>query len=387
MPIVSPRYIYREDAGEALRDIIVERSVSKILIVTDRVIESTNHFGEVVEKIASTGAEHYVFSDVEQEPSFETARRIGLEALKLEADLIVAIGGGSVIDAAKGGYVLYEKPDVTLEELNPFEPLGLGRKAVLVAVPTTCGTGSDASFGIVLTLVRDRVKRKVALGHREVVPYASILDTAFLSTLPRSLIRNTALDALSHAVEAFVAVMANTYTDSLAKGVVLTIFSFLKKGIEKDEHALSQLHLAATMAGIAFTNAGLGLAHAIAHTIGPVLGLHHGLAVSIALPYVVAFNSSKDLSVKDKYESLVPGSSGEVDRFEVTLIRLYREIGHPTSYSEVVDVDIGEWRKIAEQLAPLVLEDATLAFNPVSVGVDDVEEVLLNAFTGRLDTS
>ncbi len=381
MEIVAPRSIlYRENVDDAIELIAPRRNVKRILVVSDKVISSTRHFSETIEELKKSGFSIRVIDWVSPEPSFEEAKQIAKEAVAFQADLFLAIGGGSVIDAAKGGYILYENPDVVLEELNPFEPLGLGEKALLVAAPTTCGTGSDASFGLVLSKIENGVKRKYALGHPEIVPYASILDTEFLETLPRDLLRNTALDALSHAVEAYVATTANDYTDALAERVVRIIMEELPRALkERGKEALSRLHLAATMAGIAFTNAGLGLAHAIAHALGPLLGLHHGLTVALVLPYVVKFNSQNSRDAKSKY-SMLSRLIGKENGFDRVLVDFYKLVGHPTKISKVVSVEKDKWEDIARKTARRALEDTTLAFNPVAVDEDEIVRILLEMY-------
>ena len=387
MLVTSPRRIYFDErASDAVASIAEEKEATRILIVTDRVIESTSYFKEVVDELRKSGILVEIFSGVEPEPSFETAKQIGITASRHKAELIVAIGGGSVIDAAKGGYILYEKPDIVLEELNPFEPLKLGGKALLVAIPTTCGTGSDASFGIVLTKIENNIKRKLALAHHEIVPYASILDIRFLETLPSHLVKNTSLDALSHAIEAYVAVTANIYTDAISEKVVETIILELPSALSRrSQSSLKSLHISATMAGIAFTNAGLGLAHAIAHTIGPILGLHHGLAVSIALPYVVGFNAANSSEAEEKYSSLFKKiravaqntSSSKLDEF---LREFYKKIQHPLSLREVVEIGREKWESIVNTISEKVLEDPSIAFNPVTVSSEEVKKILLEMY-------
>ena len=309
-------------------------------------------------------------------------KKIALLAERHGVNLFIAVGGGSVIDAAKAGLLMYEKGmDYDPTSLSPFDKLGLGRKAKLVAVPTTSGTGSDASFGIVLTRIKGSSKRKIAVGNYELVPYATILDPSFTVTMPVSLTRNTALDALAHAVEAYVAVMANPFSDALAEKAVEIIVGDLPIVLTNpgDIEARRRLHMAATMAGMAFTAAGLGLAHAIAHAIGPKLQLHHGLAVSLVLPYVVEYNMEHSETARNKYTRLSEimerkGYSGELDK---QLKQLYKTIGHPTRISELEKpLSQDEWESIVGSIALEALADPELAFNPVPIGQDDIEALL-----------
>ncbi|MET1101261.1 MAG: iron-containing alcohol dehydrogenase [Pyrodictiaceae archaeon] len=383
MFIVLPRTIYYAEATpDAVRHVTDQLSARRILVVTDKIVASLKQFQEVIASL-SRDYEIRVFDEVESEPSIETARRVAEEASKHSAEVILAIGGGSVIDAAKAGLVLYENPSIDLESISPFTPIGVGRKAKLIAVPTTSGTGSDASFGVVLTK-RENGRRKLALGSYELVPYATILDIEFTKTMPRELTRNTAVDALSHAVEAYVAVMSNPFTDSLAEKTVEIIFKHLPILLKDpgNEDSRRALHLAATMAGIAFTNAGLGLAHAIAHAVGPKLGLHHGLVVGLILPHIVEFNSSRDSNVRSKYARLskiVEEYSGRQPQedFRAHLISFYRDIGHPYRISHLPSPPSkDEWEKLVPEMAEKAMEDPELAFNPVPVAKEDIEGIL-----------
>ena len=383
MNIITPREIrYNVNAGEALLDLVESLGASRILIVSDPVIARHHVFEEVVKLVDSRGLSYEVFKDVEPEPSLETVERVAEEARVLEADLFVAIGGGSSIDAAKAGLVLYEKPSMNIEELSPLETIGIGRRSKIVAIPSTSGTGSDASFGVVITKIVSGKKRKIALGSYELVPYATILDPRLPATMPRDLTRNTALDALSHAVEAYVAVMATPYTDSLSEKVVATIFRLLPRVLENptDLEARARIHLAATMAGIAFTNAGLGVAHAIAHAIGPRLKLHHGLAVSLALPYVVEYNFVNSEEAKEKYTELSRRLSlwtNTRNNLPQQILRFYEKIGHPRRIRDLPSPPPqSEWKNLVEEISQEAMEDSELAFNPAPVGPEEIKSIL-----------
>ena len=297
---------------------------------------------------------------------------------------IVAVGGGSVIDAAKAGWLVYENPSADLETVNPFTRYGLGRRARLVAVPTTSGTGSDVSFGVVLTKRLNGGRRKLAMGSPELVPYATVLDPYIVRDLPRHLTLYTGVDALAHAVEAYVANTANHFSDALAEKAVQLIFTNLPRVLESpgDEQARLAMHVAATMAGMAFTASGLGLAHAIAHALGPRLGLHHGLSVGLALPYVIDYNSTASDQAKAKYEKLkrvLEGLVGLPSRpsFRDHVLALYDDVGFPKKVSELESPPSrSEWERMIRDVAEEAMQDPELAFNPAPVGVEEVVELL-----------
>ncbi len=388
MPVtVLPRTLFLgEHAVDALERLVDELDAKRVLIVSDPVVSTLPFFDEIVAALKKRVESLEIFSDVEQEPGVETARRVAEAARRINADLIVAVGGGSVIDAAKAGWLLYERPDVNPEEVNPFTRYGLGRKARLVAIPTTSGTGSDVSFGVVLTVERDG-KRKLAMANLELVPYATILDADIVKGLPRHLTLYTAVDALSHAVEAYAAVNANHFSDALAEKAVVLIFKYLPRVLENpgNEEARLALHVAATMAGMAFTASGLGLAHAIAHALGPELGLHHGLAVGLTLPYVVEFNAAKSTYASARYEVLkrlleLHGAEAKPN-LQTHIRELYEATGFPQRIRDLPEPPSrNEWEKAVRRIAERSLEDPELAFNPVPVSIDDVVNILTRMY-------
>ncbi len=383
--IVLPRHIlYAERAADAVARVAEELNARRILVVTDRVISGLAFYRQLIDALKGYGYTVYEFSDVEPEPSVETGRRVAEAAKKISAELIVAVGGGSVIDAAKAGWLVYENPSVNLESVNPFTRYGLGRKAKLIAIPTTSGTGSDVSFGVVLSKKIDEDKRKLAMGSPELVPYATVLDVEAVKGMPRHLTLYTGVDALAHAVEAYVANTANPFSDALAEKVVEIVFTSLPRVLSEpgDEQARLAMHIAATMAGAAFTASGLGLAHAIAHALGPALGLHHGLAVGLALPYVIDYNSKTCSRAREKYDRLkrileTLASLPPRPSLKDHVLALYEETGFPKRVGELEKPPTrDQWEKMIEKIAENALQDPELAFNPAPVGPDDVKSLL-----------
>jgi alcohol dehydrogenase class IV len=381
---VLPRYLFiGENLASALQRVVEELRAERVLVVTDPVVSQQPFFSEAVNALKHFVSDVVVFRDVEPEPAIETARRVAKLARDHKVDMIVAIGGGSVIDAAKAGWLIYERPDADPESINPFTYYGLGRLAKLVAIPTTSGTGSDASFGVVLTKV-DNGRRKLAMGSLELVPYATVLDVATVESLPRHLTLYTGVDALAHAVEAYVAVNANPFSDALAEKVVEIVFSDLPRILRNpgDREARLRMHVAATMAGMAFTAAGLGVAHAVAHAIGPLLKLHHGLSVGLALPYAVEYNEAVSGLAASKYRRLklvVESLAGREARPTLRdhILKLYEDTGFPRRVSELPDPPSrGEWDKLVPKAVEMAMQDPELAFNPAAVGPDEIRKIL-----------
>ncbi len=381
------RIIYNEPAPRALAEILSHRDSSAVLIVTDKRLASTKWFKDILEALSGSGLKYCIYNDVEPEPDMSIGQRVSLAARSCGADTIVAIGGGSVIDAAKAGAVKLVNPSIELDGIAPFVDIGLENSHLtLIAIPTTSGSGSDVSYGIVLTRISEGGREKVAVGSYEVIPYTSILDPSIPAGMPRSLTIATGVDVLAHSLEALVSTGSNPLSDALAVKAAELIFTRLPKVIDNpdDLDARAEIHLAATMAGMAFTNSGLGLAHAIAHPLGARLRTHHGATVGTVLPHVVKFNYSSD-QARAKYEYLkgileavvgLPRRETLVDHIE----RLYNRVGHPTRISGLAKISRDKYIEIARTVAEEALRDPDIAFNPVIPSVEDIEEILRSMY-------
>ncbi|MCE4598925.1 MAG: iron-containing alcohol dehydrogenase [Desulfurococcales archaeon] len=376
------RVIYGEPAGSALLGLLSAINASRILLVTDRGVSELGFFKRIVDELAASGLYIIVYDKVEPEPALSVADEVARLIVGESIDAIVAVGGGSVIDAAKAGLVKAVRPDVRVEDVAPFNPLGLElRKPVLIAVPTTSGTGSDASYGIVLTKHQDGRGVKIAVGSPEVVPFASILDEEATLKLPRKLTVGTAVDALSHSIEALVATTSNPLSDALAYHSAELIFTNLPKVVENpdDREARLKLHVAATMAGMAFTNSGLGLAHAIAHPLGAALRVHHGTIVGLVLPYVVEYNY-RSSSARSKYERLrriledingLPAMATLADHIK----SLYKTVGQPLRIRDL-GVSEGKYKSVVDYVSQEALHDPNISFAPIIPEPDEIRGIL-----------
>lgn len=360
-----PRQIYfQRDIVDSL-DTILEDS-EKILLITDKVI--FNLFGErIIKTLKNKKLE--IFKDVMPEPTVDSIEKSFLFYKDFQPDTIIALGGGSVIDFAKSMVIKFSYPEMDLRVVNPFEKLKLKNK--LVAIPTTSGTGSDASFGIVLT---DN-DRKIALGNYDLVPEITILDSS-LTPNSREIIRSTGIDALVHAFEALSANTSNILTDALSEKVIESIFNNLKKAMNNDENAKDIMHLSATMAGISFSNSGTALAHALGHSLGSTFHIVHGTAVGIFLPYVIEFNR-KDENTNKKYEKIEKLLN--TDNLENFIKSFYKEINQPLTIMEL-GIDKNTFINNLDQLVGKAIIDSELAFNPVIVGEEDIKNLFIKAY-------
>jgi alcohol dehydrogenase class IV len=261
----------------------------RLIIITDATLQRLGMVDRVCQALSPTGMEVAVFDQVESDPSLETARLGAQAMLAFGPDWILALGGGSVMDAAKAMWVLYECPDLLPEAINPIETLGLRQKARLIAVPTTSGTGSEATWALVLTDTVER--RKLGLGNRENLPDIAILDPELVMQLPARLTADTGLDALVHAIEGYTTTFSNDFSDGPCLKAAQLVFNYLPLAYQDGSDIGARTHLqnAATIAGIGFGNSMAGLAHGLGHALGGVFHVPHGRAVALFLPYTIEY--------------------------------------------------------------------------------------------------
>jgi len=319
-----------------------------------------------------------IFSDVEPDPDIETIRR-GVAAMnQFQPDVIIALGGGSAIDAAKGMWMFYENPDLDFRQLTlKFMDIRkrvvkfprMGRKARLVAIPTTSGTGSEVTSFSVIT---DRsTKTKYPLADYELTPDVAIIDPDFVMSVPPAITADTGMDVLPHAIEAYVSTFASDYTDALALHAIKLVFDWLPTACAQGDNrkAREKMHNASTIAGMAFSNAFLGINHSLAHKIGGAFHLPHGRSNAVLLPHVIAYNAAKPTKFVSfpKYESFIAD-----ERYA----EIARTIGLSfSSTEEGVRQLIQAVRDLMAKInVPLRLRDCGLDENPYMAAVPDIAE-------------
>ncbi len=350
-----------------------------------------------------------IFSEVEPDPSFDTVNK-GLAAMNIfKPDVIIALGGGSAIDAAKGMWLFYENPDADPEGLKlkfmdirkrTYKFPKMGSKTKMVAIPTTSGTGSEVTSFAVIT---DKVKnKKYPLADYELTPDVAIIDPDLVMSLPKSITADTGMDVLTHALEAYVSVMASDYTNALSEKAVGLVFEYLKKAYDNgdDKLAREKMHNASTIAGMAFTNAFLGVCHSMAHKIGAEFHLPHGRINAILLPYVVRYNSTKptkfvswpkyEYFVADqKYANIAKRVGLKADTVEEgvnslieAIKKLNEELNIPKSFKEA-GIDETEFLAKVDLLADRAFEDQCTTANPRVPLVSEIKQILIDSYYGK----
>lgn len=386
-------------------------NITRAFIVTDPGMVSLGYVDKILYYLRKR-TEHVhceIFSDVEPDPSIETVKRGAQMMDEFKPDVIIALGGGSAMDAAKGMWLFYEHPDVDFNSLRlrfldirkrAFKFPKMGNKAQLVAIPTTSGTGSEVTSFAVISDKKNNMKYPLA--DYELTPNIAIIDPQFVMSLPKSATGDTGLDVLTHALEAYVSVMASDYTDGLAMKAIQLVFKYLprayKNGAE-DAEAREKMHNASCMAGMAFTNAFLGLNHSIAHKIGGEYHVPHGRANAVLLPHVIKYNAStpskfvsfpkyKKFIADEKYAEIaaflgLPAKTTEegVQSLINAVIDLMKEVNEPLSFSEC-GIDEETYMRNVPDIANKAFEDQCTTANPKLPLVKEIEQIMIDAYKG-----
>ena len=386
-------------------------NIERAFIVTDPGMVKLGYVDKILYHLRNR--QHYVhseiFSEVEADPSFDTIMK-GVEAMEnFKPDVIIALGGGSPIDAAKGMWLFYEHPEADAEGLKlkfmdirkrTYKFPKLGEKCQMVAIPTTSGTGSEVTSFAVIT---DKEKnKKYPLADYELTPDVAIVDPDLVMSLPKSITADTGMDVLTHALEAYVSNMASDYTDGLAEKAVELVFQYLEQAYDDGTNKLARekMHNASTIAGMAFTNAFLGVNHSIAHKIGAEFHLPHGRINAILLPYVVRYNATKptkfvsfpkyEYFIADKKYSEIAKKAGlkakTVEEGISSLIEKIKEMNEhlniPKSFKDA-GIDEQEFLSKVDMLADRAFEDQCTTANPRVPLVSEIKQILLDSYYGN----
>ncbi|MFR8277285.1 MAG: iron-containing alcohol dehydrogenase, partial [Desulfovibrio fairfieldensis] len=403
----------------ALRPALEEyKDRRRACIITDTTMEQLGHVRKVSEVLENMGMEVRVFSGVQPDPDIATAQKALDMVNAFQPDMFIALGGGSPMDAAKIIWLLYEVPDIRFDDIAlRFMDIrkrvvsfpDLGKKAVMVAIPTTSGTGSEVTPFAVITDNRTGVKYPLA--DYALTPDMAIVDPEFVMDLPPSLIANAGLDVLTHAVEAYTSTLATNFADGQAMEAVRLVFKYLRRSYAGGEERLiprEKMHYAATMAGMAFANAFLGVCHSLAHTLGSYFHLPHGLANAILLSYVIEYNATDTPTkqgmlpqykypwVKGRYARIADmlhladdvEGDGPDARAEKTarLVRaieaLKRDLGIPASLREAGIAEADFLQKL-DEMAEQAFDDQCTASNPRYPLIAELKELYRKAYYGE----
>ena len=397
---LPPKIYFERNSIKYLRDM---KEMDKAMIVTDRGMYNLGYVEKIEDVIRRrrNKVDLELFFDVEPDPSIDTVEK-GVELMRnFEPDVIIALGGGSSMDAAKVMWLMYEHPEVNFDDIKQkfmdirkraFKFPELGKKARLICIPTTSGTGTEVTPFAVIT--DKRANKKYPLTDYALTPTVAIVDPELAMTMPASIAADTGIDVLTHAVEAYVSILASDFTDGWAKQAVKLVFDYLEESVTKGTPiAREKMHNAASIAGMAFANAFLGMNHSLAHKIGGEFHVPHGRTNGILLPHVIKYNGTipTKLNIWPKIENykadvkymelaqligLKPKTPAEgVQMFADACEELCHKVGLASNF-ESQGIDKKEWDAAIHRMAMNAYEDQCTPANPRMPMVHDMEAIL-----------
>lgn len=382
-----PRDIYY---GKDSLDVLKTMKGTKAIVVVGG--GSMKRFGfldRVVNNLKEAGMEVSLFENVEPDPSVETVMRGAQAMAEFQPDVIVAMGGGSPIDAAKAMWAFYEYPEITFEDLiTPFSFPELRQKAKFVAIPSTSGTATEVTAFAVITDYSKGIKYPLA--DFNITPDVAIVDPEIAETMPPKLTAHTGMDALTHAIEAYVSTLHSPFTDPLALQAIEMVFDYLTASFRGNMDARDEMHLAQCLAGMAFSNALLGIVHSMAHKTGAAFStghIPHGCANAIYLPYVIKFNA-KNTEAKARYaeiarrmgldgtsqDALINSLCSKIDCFN-------KQMGIPKTLQEFGIVE-EEFKEKLATIAENAVADACTGSNPRAITPAEMEKLFTCTYYG-----
>ena len=385
--------------------------IERAFIVTDEGMVKLGYVDKILYHLRKRNqyVHSEIFDEVEPDPSFDTIMK-GVEVMNnFKPDVIIALGGGSPIDAAKGMWLFYEHPDADPEGLKlkfmdirkrTYKFPKLGTKCKMVAIPTTSGTGSEVTSFAVIT--DKKLNKKYPLADYELTPDVAIVDPDLVMSLPKRITADTGMDVLTHAIESYVSNMASDYTDGLAEKAVELVFKNLREAYNNgnNKEAREHMHNASTIAGMAFTNAFLGINHSLAHKIGGEFHISHGRANAILLPYVIRYNSSKPTKFVSfpKYEYFIadkkyadlsrrmnfPAYTNEegVNSLIEEIKKLNADLGIERCFKDA-GINESEFMAKLDMLAERSFEDQCTTANPRVPLVTELKQILIDSYYGN----
>lgn len=409
----APEKVYMKKGclGVALKELKSVLGKKKAFLVTDAFLYHNGYTKSIEQNLEEMGIQHTCFYDVEPDPSLACARAGAARMRSFQPDVILALGGGSAMDAAKIMWVLYEHPEADFQDMamrfvdirkRVYTFPKMGEKAYFVAIPTTAGTGSEVTPFAVITDEESGVKYPLA--DYELMPNMAIVDADLMMNAPKSLTAASGIDAVTHALEAYASMLATDYTDSLALGALKTIFQYLPRAYDngpKDPVAREKMANAATMAGMAFANAFLGVCHSMAHKLGAFHHLPHGVANALMIEQVLRFNAA-EAPVKmgtfpqydhphtlARYGEIADhlGIAGETDeeKLEGLIGKINQLKAHCGIKQTIRDYGIAEedFLNRLDEMVEQAFDDQCTGANPRYPLLSEIRQMYLNAYYGN----
>lgn len=386
----SPRQII---LGEDALEYLSLGNFRHVVVITDPMMRKL-HLKTIINQLKS-GTQVTVFDDMGPgvETSIDTVRKGAKKLAEAQPDVIIALGGGSVMDAAKGMWVMWADPETDIAALNPVEPIHLRKKtkAKLITIPTTSGTGSDVTWAVVLTDTDE--DRKASFANRELVADVSILDPALPKTMPPHMIAGTGFDALVHSVDGYLSTWANDFSDALCRHAFKLIWENLPVAYEQavqgnyvDPKVREKIHHAATMAGWGFSNSQIILSHSLGHSLGGFFQLPHALVIGACCWYSLMFNREAaairiaDLAEIAKIQA--PNQEQVVNAFIKAYKAKLLQCKMPISLQDM-SISRDSYEQNLEKIVMNALNDSGSLSNPRDIQYEDVEQIFHHMWEGK----
>jgi len=378
-----PRDLYFGDnAIDYLKE--VKGNKAMLVIGSERLINDGT-VSKIQENLKVANIETIVFKGVENDPSVATVRK-GVEMMnEFNPDLIIGIGGGSPIDAAKAMWIFYEYPEFTFEEAaKPFNLPELRQKAKFMAIPTTSGTATEVTSFAVITDNETGIKYPIA--DYNITPDVAIVDTNLVQTMPKNLVANTGMDALTHAIEAYVSNARNPITDALAMKSIEMTYANLVNSYNGEDQARKDMHIAQNLAGMAFSNAILGIVHSMAHKTGKIFNIPHGLANAIYLSAAIQFNAK---TAKSSYADIASrlGLQGNTeDELVNSLVNIVKQLRADMGMvNSLQEFGISEemFMENLQAISETSVADPCTGTNPREISVEEMKELFKAVYYGE----
>lgn len=407
---VPPKiYFKRGSVDLALREL---KGKKRAFIVTDRYLFNSGAVDVITKILEEIGIDHQMFFDVKPDPTIATIKQAMDIVKPYEPDVIIALGGGSPMDAAKIIWLMYEEPNIKFADISMrFMDIrkricqipDLGKKAILVAIPTTSGTGSEVTPFAVIT--DEKINVKYAIADYALTPSMAIIDPNFVDHMPKALTAASGIDSLVHAIEAYVSVMGTNFTNSNALEAIKLVFKYLVRSYQHgadDPLAREKMHYAATIAGMSFANAFLGLCHSMAHKLGVMFSIPHGVANALLINQIIKYNATdkptkqsifpqyKFPSAKIRYgqiaDELKLGGNNDDEKVALLLnwiTQLKKDLNLPLA---IKDCGISEedFRASLDELSELAFDDQCTGANPVYPLITEIKQIYIDAFWGKV---
>ncbi len=391
-----PNIIYGDDAAGYIEQI----SGDKIFVITDKNLEKLGIVKILTDKLDSWGKDYKVYNNIssDRECNEDDILKAKDPIISYAPDTVIALGGGSIIDDAKTIWALYEFPELTIDDLNPFNPTlnDLGKKATLIAIPTTSGTGSETTWAMVISRVLNGIETKCATAHKGFIPQYAVLDPIFPVEMPPRLTAGTAFDALAHSFEGLASSYRNEFSNAMGIKAVELVFKYLPTAYKdpKNIEARDMVHQAATMAGLCFGNGQAHIGHSLGHSLGAAFHIPHGFTVGLMLPYVTQYcllnPEENDVSVEihaNIAKKLSWAKWADDDKKAANIVldkikELMKEVNFPLSLKDF-GIKKEDFDQKLDTIVTMAIQDPCTSMAPRNPSLADLENLYKYAYEGK----